>query len=192
MSHQPVVRHQLPDRLLHWLLAFNILILLLTGLLPKLGINFAWLELHWISGLLLVLLSLVHLLRVLAAKPLLNMWVSLRDLGTGKPGKFSLPQKLMHNAVAVVTLTALVTGLLMLVRIDTPLWTRDPYWLSAATWGVVYVLHGLVALVFTSIIMLHVYFSLRPEKRLYLRSIVKGWITRAEYEREHDPDQWKL
>jgi len=192
MSERFVVRHQLPDRLLHWLFAFSILILLLTGLLPRLGLNFAWLELHWITGLVLVGLTLVHLLRVLLAKPLWNMWIGPRDFRAGKPGKFSLPQKLMHNVVALVTLTGLVTGLLMMVRIDTPLWRRDPYWLSADTWGVIYVLHGLVALVFVSIIMLHVYFSLRPEKRLYLRSIVKGWITRAEYEQEHDPDKWKL
>lgn len=192
MSHLPVVRHQLPDRLLHWLFALSILILLLTGLLPKLGVDFAWLELHWITGLVLVILTLAHLVRVVVAKPLLNMWIAPEDLRAGKPGKFSLPQKLMHNAVALVTVVALVTGLLMMVRIDTPLWARDPYWLSADAWGLVYVLHGLMALVFTSIIMLHVYFSLRPEKRLYLRAIVKGWITRAEYEREHDPDQWKL
>jgi cytochrome b subunit of formate dehydrogenase len=192
MSDKPVIRHQLSDRILHWVFAACIILLLLTGILPKLGVTFAWLVVHWVTGLVLLLATLVHLVRVLLLKPLGNMWVGGRDFAAGKPGKFSLAQKLMHNVVTLAVLAALVTGLLMMVRIDTPLWERDPYWLAADTWGLIYVLHGLVALCFVSIIMLHVYFSLRPEKRMYLRSIFKGWITSAEYRQEHDPEKWKL
>jgi formate dehydrogenase subunit gamma len=191
MSDKPVIRHLPSDRILHWVFAVSIVVLLLTGIPPKLGVEFAWLQVHWITGMVLLAATLVHLARVFLLKPLLNMWIGSRDFMHGKPGKFSLAQKLMHNGVALVALVAIVTGLLMLVRIDTPFWERDPYWLAADTWGLVYVLHGLAALCFVSIIMLHIYFSLRPEKRLYLRSIFKGWITRAEYEREHDPERWK-
>lgn len=191
MSGKPVLRHSFCDRMLHWLFAASILVLLVTGILPKLGLAFAWLEIHWISGMLLILFTLFHLVRVLVAKPLLNMWVGLRDLRGGKPGKFSLAQKLMHNFVSVLTLVAIVTGGLMMVRIDTPFWERDPYWLGADTWGLIYVLHGLAALLFVSTIMLHIYFALRPEKRGYLRSMIKGWITRDEYTAEHDPERWK-
>lgn len=190
MSDRPVIRHLLIDRILHWVFAFSILVLLGTGILPKLGVEFSWLLVHWITGIVLLLATLLHLARVVLLKPLLNMWIGPRDFAAGKPGKFSLAQKLMHNGVALLALTAIVTGLLMLVRIDTPFWQRDPYWLAADTWGVVYVLHGFVALCFVSTIMLHIYFALRPEKRLYLRAIFKGWITRAEYQREHDPARW--
>lgn len=191
MSDKPLIRHLLIDRLLHWVFAAGILLLLLTGILPKLGVEFSWLVVHWVTGLLLAFATLLHLLRVLWLKPLRNMWIGSRDFARGKAGKFSLAQKLMHNGVALLALTGIVTGLLMMVRIDTPFWERDPYWLAADTWGLVYVLHGLVALCFTSVIMLHVYFALRPEKRMYLRAIVKGWITRDEYRREHDPERWQ-
>jgi formate dehydrogenase subunit gamma len=191
MSDKQVIRHLLIDRILHWIFAASIVILLLTGILPKLGSEFAWLELHWITGSVLLLATLVHLIRVLVLKPLLNVWIGPHDFAAGKPGKFSLAQKLMHNGVALLALTAIVSGLLMMVRIDTPFWERDPYWLSASTWGLVYVLHGLAALCFVTVIMLHIYFALRPEKRLYLRAIIKGWITRDEYQREHDPDRWQ-
>jgi formate dehydrogenase subunit gamma len=191
VTDKPLIRHLPADRLLHWVFAASIVLLLLTGLLPKLGIEFPWLVVHWVTGLVLVAATLVHLLRVLLFKPLRNIWIGPRDFIRGKPGKFSLAQKLMHNGVAVLALTAIVTGLLMLVRIDTPFWERDPYWLAADTWGLVYVLHGLAALCFVSTIMLHIYFSLRPEKRMYLRAIFKGWITRDEYQREHDPERWQ-
>lgn len=191
MSDKPVIRHLPSDRLLHWVFALSIVVLLVTGIPPKLGVEFAWLQVHWITGIVLLAATLVHLGRVVLYKPLRNMWIGPRDFMPGKPGKFSLAQKLMHNVVASVALAALVTGLLMLVRIDTPFWQRDPYWLAAGTWGLVYVVHGLAALCFVSIIMLHVYFALRPEKRMYLRSIFKGWITQTEYEREHDPERWQ-
>jgi len=191
MSDRPLIRHLRTDRILHWVFAACVMLLLATGILPKLGIEFAWLEMHWIAGLVLVVATLLHVIRVVVLKPLRNMLIGSRDFSAGKPGKFSLAQKLMHNGVALLALTAIVTGLLMMVRIDTPLWERNPYWLAADTWGLVYVLHGLAALCFVSVIMLHIYFSLRPEKRLYLRAMVKGWITRDEYEREHDPQRWQ-
>jgi cytochrome b subunit of formate dehydrogenase len=191
MSEQPLIRHRRADRILHWVFAASIVVLLLTGILPKLGVEFSWLVVHWTTGLVLIAATLLHLLRVVLLKPLLNMWIGPRDFSGGKPGKFSLAQKLMHNAVALLALAGIVTGLLMMVRIDTPFWERDPYWLAADTWGLVYALHGLAALCFVSTIMLHVYFSLRPEKRMYLRAIFKGWITREEYQREHDPERWQ-
>ena len=191
ISEKQLVRHRPADRILHWVFAACIVLLLLTGILPKLGVEFSWLVFHWVTGLVLLGATLLHLLRVVLLKPLLNMWIGPRDFGAGKPGKFSLAQKLMHNGVAVLALAAIVTGLLMMVRIDTPFWERDPYWLAADTWGVIYVLHGLAALCFVSTALLHIYFSLRPEKRMYLRAIFKGWITREEYQREHDPQRWQ-
>ena len=37
------------------------------------------------------------------------------------------------------------TGLLMLAKLDTPFWQRNPYWLSETTWGIVYTIHGICA-----------------------------------------------
>jgi len=189
MSTVFVLRHHWFDRLLHWAFACIILILLFTGLLPPFGVQFDWVPVHWMAGAVLILLTLVHSLRSLFMKSPASMLPARQDL-SGKPGKYSLSQKAIHHVIALVTLVAVVTGGLMTVRIDTPLWERNPYWLSADNWGTIYVLHGLMALVFVSLIMLHVYFALRPEKRLYLRSMFKGTITRAEYETEHDPERW--
>lgn len=190
MLQKKIVRHSLFDRLFHWFFAIAILILLCTGLLPAFGINFDWVVIHWVAGLVLILLVLVHSLRSLFWKSLKSMWIGGRDFSRAKPGKYSLAQKLMHHFISLIALAAIITGTMMMVKIDTPFWERDPYWLQANTWGLVYMVHGLMALVFVGTLMLHIYFSLRPEKRLYLRSIFKGWISREEYLAEHDPELW--
>lgn len=98
---------------------------------------------------------------------------------------------MIHHTFAVVVLTSIVSGLLMMVKIDTPLWERNPYWLSSKTWGVIYVVHDLASMALVTMIMMHVYFAIRPEKRLYLRSMFLGWITREEYLSHHDPERWE-
>jgi formate dehydrogenase subunit gamma len=41
-------------------------------------------------------------------------------------------------------------------------------------------------------VMIHIYFALRPEKLLYTRAMIRGSITRAEYEEHHDPKRWQV
>jgi thiosulfate reductase cytochrome b subunit len=89
-----------------------------------------------------------------------------------------------------MVVTTIATGLPMLARVDTPFWERDPYLLSASTWGVIYVLHGLAALVTLTLTMIHIYFGLLPEKRAYLRSMLRGWMALDEVPPEHDPARW--
>src|SRR5690606_33322595 len=116
----------------------------------------------------------------------------LSDEPPRKPGKYSLAQKLIHHLFAVVLLTAAVTGGLLVVSMDTPWWQRNPYSLSDVTRGVVFVLHGLAALLLVTMIIAHFYFALRPEKLMFTRSMILGWITRDEYARSHDPERWKV
>jgi cytochrome b subunit of formate dehydrogenase len=99
-------------------------------------------------------------------------------------------QKVFHHGVALVVLTAIVTGLLMMVGIDGPFWQRDPLFIPAGTRGLVFVLHGFAGLFSITMIMVHVYFACRPEKMYMTRSMLRGWITRQEYERHHDPALW--
>jgi cytochrome b subunit of formate dehydrogenase len=202
-----IVRHALADRLFHWVTAGCVLTLLGTAFLPILGFAFGWVTIHWVSGLVLTAAVLFHIVRVLWRRTLGAMWVGAADVGDAlavaratlrlravvrKVGKYSIAQKLIHHAFAVVVLTTIVTGVLMLARIDTPWWRRNPYWLADATWGVVYVLHGLAALALITMVMVHVYFALRPEKWLYTRSMIRGWITRTEFDEHHDPERWHL
>ena len=192
-----VVRHSGLSRLFHWVMAVCILTLLATGILPILGAEFEWIEPHWIAGVALTVLVLLHIGRSLSPAKIKSMWVSISDIkefiaGGGKVrgGKYSLEQKMMHHGITGLSLISLITGWLMLLKIDTPFWQRDPFIFDAGTWGVLYVLHGLSTLFFVSFVMMHIYFSIRPEKAMYLRSMIKGWITKEEYNENHDPDRW--
>jgi formate dehydrogenase subunit gamma len=201
-----VVRHKLSHRLFHWTTAVCVLVLLTTSLLPILGIKFNWLMPHWIAGLVLIAAVLWHILATVAARSLGYMWAGVREsmastsfvlaVVTGKsarpvkPGKYSLAQKIFHLAASVVVLVAAVTGIIMMIGIDTPFWDRDPYFVTERTRGVVFVAHGMATLISITMIIVHVYFALRPEKRYFLRSMISGWITRREYEDNHDPELW--
>jgi cytochrome b subunit of formate dehydrogenase len=202
MAENHLIRHRFLSRLSHWLMAASVLTLLATGLLPVFGIKFSWLYIHWVAGLLLTALVALHIVRALLFQNPLSMAIGFRDIRASiaaisfkrveapKPGKYTLPQKLMHHAITLAGLTAIGTGLLMLRKIDTPFWARDPYFLSEHNWGIVYSLHDLASLTFVTLILLHVYFTLQPNHLFYLRSMLLGWITPDELEAHHDPARW--
>lgn len=201
-----VVRHRGPDRLFHWVNAAVVLTLLGTSFLPIAGLKFDWITIHWLAGIVLTALVFFHILRALVWQDRGSMGLGRADLkgavqgvrwgarlsrkAPPLPGKYPLPQKLFHYGMALVILTAIVTGLLMLLKIDTPFWGRDPYILSGKTWGVIYVLHGLSAMAVLAMVIVHVYFAIRPEKLWITRSMIAGWITRKEYEDHFDPNLW--
>ena len=82
--------------------------------------------------------------------------------------------------------------MVMLVRIDTPLFTRNPYLFGDTTWGLVYVIHGLSAVGFVGMLMAHVYFAVLPEKRWMTISMIVGWITKKDFVEHHDPERWDV
>lgn len=202
-----VHRHALSDRLFHWSMATSVLLLLFTSFLPIVGFKFAWVRVHWICGLVLTALIVWHIIRTLLCKDFRIIWYGLSDIkasfsdlgrllkftkpGAQKPGKYSGAQKLMHLVVSLLILITIITGFVMMVKIDTPLWQRDPYWLSDFYWGVTYLFHGMAALSLISVIMIHIYFALRPDKWMYTRSMIKGWITNEEFNDHHDKNRWK-
>ena len=57
------IRHQLSDRVFHWVMAILTVILLGTAFLPILGIKFDWVPIHWIAGVLLIFSIIFHLYR---------------------------------------------------------------------------------------------------------------------------------
>ncbi len=69
-----------------------------------------------------------------------------------------------------------ITGVFMMNRVRTPFFTRNPYLFSDMTWGLMYVLHGLAGVGLIALIMIHVYFALRPEKLDITKSMVFGSI----------------
>lgn len=189
-----IVRHRGVDRLFHWVMALSVLALLVTGIFPIIGIEFPWLTIHWISGLVLTAAVLFHIVRALFWQKLKCMWIRARDFrelfdSNVKPGKYSVAQKGMHAAVTVLVLLVIGSGLVMFAMIDTPWWDRTNA-LSEATLGWVFLIHGLSTLALVALVSLHIYFGLRPEKLFYTRSMIRGWISRDELKANHDPERW--
>ena len=175
------VRHKLSDRVFHWVMACLVITLLGTSFLPILGLKFNWVPIHWISGVLLIFAVIFHLYRSLFVHGLKTMMPNRDDLRSvvgnaqsGEEGKYDLNQKLYHWSVAFIMLVLLLTGGVMLAKIDTPLWRRDPSILSDWNWGIVYTLHGAASLLLIFFFILHIYFTFLPEHRQLLVSMVFG------------------
>jgi formate dehydrogenase subunit gamma len=189
MSEQnrtPEIRHRLPDRLFHWVMALAVINLGATAFLPLIGVRFEWVPIHWWSGVVLTLAVLYHLWRVLIVHGVREMTPGaddvrevLRDLrGAGleglDPAKYDAFQKAYHLMTSLVVLVLIGTGITMLAKIDTIFWSRNPAILTDPTWGVIYVTHGAAAMVLLFLFMLHVYFGVLPEHRDYLVAMIRG------------------
>ena len=189
-----LLRHLLADRLFHWILAASVIVLIVTGVLPVMGIKFSWLTVHWIAGLVMTAAVVFHIVRSLFFKDLSLMRIQAEDLSepfdaAKKTGKYSLAQKGIHWAMTLLALAVIATGLLLFSLMSTPWWPRDN-WMSEANLGWTFVVHGLSTLGLVGLISLHIYFSLRPEKRFYTRSMLKGWISSDEHKTNHNSDLW--
>ena len=189
-----VLRHETIDRLFHWIMAGSILLLILTGVAPIIGLRIAWLNLHWIAGLVPTFVVIFHIVRSLFWQDFKSMILGPRDFGepfdsAKKPGKYSFEQKGMHWAVTVVVLAVVVTGLLMFLQIDTPFWDRTNS-MPESQLGLVFLLHGLSTLALVALAASHIYFALRPEKLFYTRSMISGWISEDEMTANHDTSRW--
>jgi formate dehydrogenase subunit gamma len=203
-----VLRHQLVDRLYHWLMAVSVLILMGSAFLPIVGWKFEWVSLHWMTGIVLTLLVLIHIVRALIWQDWRAMILDGADIrdgvrsiraaaggggpAPGKPGKYKILQKLYHLAVAILVLAIIVSGLLMLLKIDTPFWKRNPYWFDADTWGVIYSVHGFASMAMITLVMIHIYFALRPDEWWLTRSMFRGTISRKEYAEHCDASRWRV
>jgi cytochrome b subunit of formate dehydrogenase len=201
-----VMRHSGAARLFHWVMAAAMLTLLITGFLPIVGVKFGWVTIHWISGLVLTASILYHIVHATFWLDFWSIWLNKADLteswqrltralgGTApvprKPGKYPADNKLYHTAVIVTGFAAVVTGLFMLVRVETPFLTRNPYLFSDQTWGWMYVLHGLAGVLLVTLTVAHIYFAVRPEKLWITESMLVGSIDRQHYLEHHDPTRW--
>lgn len=200
-----VERHGVAARAFHWTMALAMFTLLITAFFPVLGIQFAWVTIHWMAGVLLIMSVAYHIVHATLKQDFWSMWIEGRDVadvvklvkgfltrtdGHTRTGKYPADHKLYHHLIAVVAGFAIVTGVLMMVRVDTPFWARNPYLLADSTWGVVYVLHGFSGVALITLVMAHVYFAIRPEKLWMTRSMIYGWVGREQFLEHHDPERW--
>lgn len=203
-----VIRHLPGARGFHWSMSVTMFVLLITAFFPVIGIQFPWVTIHWIAGVLLILTVLYHIYHVFAKQSLRTMWIGRRDVeegtlglraalrmsGAGRPrvGKYPVDQKMFHHAATILTLGAVVTGVLMMFRVDNFLFAKNTYMFSDATWGWVYVIHGICGIGLIFLVIAHVYFAIRPEKRWMTWSMINGWISRERYLQNHDPELWTV
>ena len=92
--------------------------------------------------------------------------------------------------IIVAGLSVIVTGVFMMLRVRTIFFPRNPYLFSDMTWGLMYVLHGLAGVGLIALVIVHVYFAVRPEKLAITESMIFGWMSRDFYLKEHDPARW--
>ncbi|MFZ0736012.1 MAG: cytochrome b/b6 domain-containing protein [Candidatus Acidiferrales bacterium] len=205
-AHVP--RHSLTARLFHWIMAASMFTLLFTAFLPKVGIQFDWVTYHWIAGSVLTVSVLFHIIHASFFMDFWSIWpdrIDLRDAwrrilrfaGKAAPppdgfAKYPLENKLYHGAIIAAALSSIMTGVFMMFRVRTIFFPRNPYLFSDMTWGMTYVLHGLAGVGLIALIMVHVYFGLRPEKRPITKSMIFGWMSRDFYLKEHDPARWPV
>lgn len=191
-----VSRHAAIDRAFHWIMAASVIVLIVTGTAPIIGLRFAWLNIHWIAGLVLTFVVIFHTIRALFWQDFKSMLLGPGDFAepfdeNKKPGKYSFEQKGMHWAMTVLVIAVIATGIILMLNINTPWWDR-PSVDNEAQLGLMFLLHGLATLALIAFTAIHIYFALRPEKRFYTRSMVTGWISEAEMKENHDPSRWKV
>ena len=201
-----VTRHSLAARMFHWIMAASMLTLLGTASAPVLGLQFNWIEIHWIAGLVLSVSIVYHIIHASFWLDFWSIWLNRDDareaitrfqraIGRSAPAprkaaKYPWDNKMYHTAIVISALASVPTGILMMNRVETPLFVRDPYLFSDTTWGVMYVLHGLSGIGLVGLTIAHVYFAIRPEKRWITNGMIFGDISRQEFLHHHDPERW--
>ena len=199
-------RHTVGARGFHWSMSATMFVLLITAFFPVIGIQFPWVTIHWIAGVLLILTVLYHIYHVFAKQDFWAMWIGRRDIEEGREGlraalrrpgakrpraaKYPVDQKMFHHAATIATIGAVVTGVFMMFRVDNFLLPQNMYLFSDAVWGWVYVIHGVCGIGLIFLVIAHVYFAIRPEKRWMTWSMINGWIDRDRYLENHDPQRW--
>lgn len=203
---EKVKRHSLAARMFHWIMAAAMFALLITAFLPKVGVKFAWVQWHWIAGIVLIASILFHIIHASFFMDFWSIWPDKQDiedagnrlkrfLGQDAPAprrfaKYPLENKMYHGVIVLTGLGVAVTGFFMMFRVRTPMFVRNPYLFGDMTWGMMYVLHGLAGVGLIALITIHVYFAVRPEKLDITKSMIFGDMSREHYLEHHDPARW--
>jgi len=202
-----ITRHSLMARMFHWVMAASMFTLLFTSFLPIVGVKFAWVQWHWMAGLLLTGSIIYHIIHATFFMDFWSIWIGPKDIpefkaqmdaerglnvNAPKDAKYPLGNRLYHLALVVVGLSVSISGMIMMSRVRQPLFTRNPYIMADTTWGFTYVLHGACGVALIGLVIAHVYFALRPEKFWVTKAMIFGTITRRQYLEHHDPRRWNV
>src|SRR5207247_9757329 len=94
---EKIERHNLTARLFHWTMAAAMFVLLLTAFLPVVGVKFAWVQWHWIAGLVLTGSILFHIVHASFWLDFWSIWVGPKDIPEFKP---EILRELAHDVTA--------------------------------------------------------------------------------------------
>lgn len=203
-----IPRHSLAARLFHWIMAGAMFVLLFTAFLPKVGVQIDWVMYHWIAGVVLTASIIFHMIHASFYLDFWSIWPDRADLEDswkrvqrffGRPaplprrfGKYPIDNKLYHGVIVLTGLSVVLTGVFMMFRVRTGVVPRNPYLFGDMTWGLMYVLHGLAGIGLITLVIVHVYFAVRPEKLPITASMIFGSMSREYYLKEHDPERWSV
>jgi len=201
-----VERHSLAARAFHWIMALAMFALLATAFVPRVGYRFPWVTYHWIAGIVLTVSILFHIVHASFFMDFWSIWPDSIDIEDAKKrlrrfigeaaspprrfAKYPLENKAYHTIIVLAGLSVMFTGFFMMFRVRTPFFTRNPYLFGDMTWGMMYVLHGLAGVGLIALIMVHIYFAVRPEKLAITGSMITGSMSREHYLQHHDPERW--
>jgi cytochrome b subunit of formate dehydrogenase len=201
-----IPRHSLAARVFHWIMAAAMFALLFTAFLPKVGVQFNWVTYHWIAGVVLTASILFHIIHASFYLDFWSIWpdrIDLKDAWSRllrffgravpsprKSAKYPLDNKLYHGVIVLCGLAVVLTGVFMMFRVRTGILPRNPYLFGDMTWGLMYVLHGLAGVGLITLVIVHVYFAVRPEKLPITEAMIFGSMRRDFYLKEHDPERW--
>ena len=202
-----IKRHTFMSRLFHWVVAGAVVTLLGTAFFPIMGWQFNWVDIHYPAGLVLTGALVFHILHTWFFLDFWSIWVGPKDIpefkaeimrerGHTVPGphsaKYPIGNRLYHLVLTFVGCTVSVTGVTMLWRMGTWFITPNPYILGEATWGWVYVLHGMTGLSLAGLSVAHIIFGMRPKNWWLTKSMLIGSISRREYLEHHEPARWPV
>ena len=203
-----VKRHSFAARAFHWIMAAAMLTLLVTAFLPKVGVQFNWVPIHWIAGLVLTASIIFHIIHASFFMDFWAIWPNKEDLEEGanrmkralgqdapaprRFAKYPLENKMYHGIIVLAGLAVICTGIFMLFRIRTGILPRNPYLFGDMTWGLMYVLHGLAGVGLIGLVIVHIYFAMRPEKFVLTKSMAFGTLPKEYYLSHYDTERWKV
>jgi hypothetical protein len=130
-----IERHNLSARLFHWIMAAAMFVLLFTAFLPIAGVKFAWVQWHWIAGLVLMPRSCSTSCTTFFLD-FWSIWVGPGHRAEGCSASSAASQAEVRQvprwatgsitAIVFAGLGASITGALMIPRIRTSLVARNP------------------------------------------------------------------
>ena len=197
-SSEPVKRHSLAARLFHWIMAASMLTLLFTAFLPKVGVQFDWVKYHWIAGVVLTASILFHIIHATFFMDFWSIWPDKIDIedatrrykratgGQAPPPRRFAKYPLGKQDVPSGDLLRRAVGdyhrfLHALPHPDSVVRPQPVPLRRHGLGGLTYLLHGLAGVGLIGLIMIHIYFALRPEKLVITKSMVFGTLDAHHY-----------